>query len=115
VAVVGCTTATWRHDDDRQEQLLIAAGFARKAPSTPEQMAHLQALPMRRIGLRPSDADPQYFYADPEFCKCLYLGREAEYQAYRRLAVQRNISSEIVESEAVNPEAQLRWNVWGLQ
>lgn len=109
---VGCTTATWRGDDDRQEELLQAAGFSQKPATTPAQIAHLNSLPLRKLGTLQTDNRRFYFYADPEFCRCLYLGDANSYRAYRQLAIQRSLDYTLTEAAPSTPQARAQWDIW---
>ena len=68
----GCTTIR-QYSTLETEQILSAAGFHMRLADTPEKLAHLRT----------------YAYADPEVCRCLYAGTQAQYQAYQQLALQK--------------------------
>jgi hypothetical protein len=84
VGLAGCASLQAGNTRDT-EQLLAAAGFQMKAADTPETLARLQALPARKVVLRPRDGVPHYVYADPAVCACLYEGTEPQYQDYKTL------------------------------
>jgi hypothetical protein len=49
---------------------------------------------------------PYYTFADPESCRCLYVGRAKEYATYQQLALQHEVNREIdAGSES--------WRLWG--
>src|SRR5262245_15243015 len=90
----GC--ATLRHEQAvATEQLLAAAGFQMRAADTPERLAQLREMPPLKIVARTQDGEPRYTYADPENCHCLYVGGAKEYAAYRRLALEREVATEL--------------------
>jgi hypothetical protein len=70
------------------ERHLAAAGFQVRAAGTPEGLAHLEEMPARRLVARTHDGEPRYTYADPDRCRCLYVGGAKEYAEYRRLVQQ---------------------------
>jgi len=59
-----------------------------RAAGTPEGLAHLEEMPARRLVARTHDGEPRYTYADPDRCRCLYVGGAKEYAEYRRLVQQ---------------------------
>jgi hypothetical protein len=70
------------------ELMLAAAGFRPIAPQTTDtnQLSSLPALKMNYYVN--SDGQARYWYADPSYCHCLYLGDNASYQRYENLALQ---------------------------
>lgn len=70
------------------EQLLAAAGFQKKVADSPEKLAHLETLtPVRKLVAHRRDGHRYYVYADPEMCKCLYVGTAAQYQLVLEIEV----------------------------
>jgi hypothetical protein len=93
LGVAGC--ATFQSSDTRAtERMLAAAGFQPKAADTPEKLAHLRTLSPRNVVLRQGDGAPYYVFADPDECRCLYVGSAAQYEEYRKLRRQRDIADE---------------------
>jgi hypothetical protein len=80
----GCTTFQAEHAG-ATEQDLLDAGFEQKPADTPAKLAKLQALPPRKLIVRTRDGMPQYVYADPTVCGCVYVGTEEQYQRFTRL------------------------------
>ena len=80
------------------EQMLDAAGFEIRVAETPEALAQLQALPARKLLVRPQSGEQsgeqQYAYADPTGCHCLYVGTEQNYQELRNLQQQARVTAE---------------------
>jgi hypothetical protein len=94
----GC--ATMRAAATRStEEMLSTAGFRRVPADTPETLADLHGLRPRQIVPAVRDGQTTYVYADPEVCKCLYVGTEAQYQDYQRRRRQKHIADE----EALDP------------
>jgi hypothetical protein len=112
VGLFGCTYFR-KQDADKTEATLAAAGFRMKPADTPKRQAALSQLPVRKLVSRVHDGKVFYFYADPDFCKCLYVGSEAEYSKYRQLAIQQKIAQEQVDAAEMNEDAMMDWGMWG--
>ena len=93
LAVAGCATVRGQDALDA-EQVLAAAGFHMKLADTPEKLARLQTLTPRKLVPHQRDGRLYFVYADPDFCKCLYVGTEQNYQEYQRLGLQRRLADE---------------------
>lgn len=62
---------------------LSNAGFIMRPANTPEQLARLRRLPPRKFVARTKAGARYFVYADPDVCKCVFLGDERAMQAYR--------------------------------
>jgi uncharacterized protein YdbL (DUF1318 family) len=114
IAIVGGGCAAMRKSDvDTQEQLLSAAGFQMKLADTPQKLAHLQTLTSQKLVPHTRDGKLYYVYADPEFCKCVFVGNEPAYQKYQQLALQQKMSQERLNAAAMNENAAMNWGMWG--
>ncbi len=108
----GC--AAMRKDETMSvERTLAAAGFQLKFADTPERIDELAILPQRTLVPQQRDGKLFYVYADPEYCKCLYVGTEAAYQRYQKLALQQKLAKERVEAAQMNDDASMNWGMWG--
>lgn len=67
------------------EGRLAEAGFRQLSADTPEKSGHLQTLPTRKFVKRNRDGKTYYVYADPDYCKCLYVGTVQQYARYQDL------------------------------
>jgi hypothetical protein len=112
LSVTGCA-AIRAHQTVETEQVLAAAGFQVKPADTPEKLAHLQTLTPRKVVRYTRDGQPQYVYADPETCKCLYVGDEQRYQKYQELSLQKQIADEQMSAAQTNWDASMNWGAWG--
>ena len=112
LSVTGCA-AIRAHQTVETEQVLAAAGFQVKPADTPEKLAHLQTLTPRKLVRYTRDGQPQYVYADPETCKCLYIGDEQRYQKYQELSLQKKIADEQMSAAQTNWDASMNWGAWG--
>jgi hypothetical protein len=80
----GCATIQ-RHEITEQERLLTAAGFRIRPPDAPELQQDLRSMPRHRIVRQTRDGGVVYVYADPDDCRCVYVGGDTEYAEYERL------------------------------
>src|SRR6266481_4959807 len=110
LSVTGCATVR-AHQTAETEQVLTAAGFRVEPADTPEKLAHLQTLTPQKVVRDVRDGQPQYVYADPQTCKCLYVGDEQGYQKFQELRVQKEIAEEQESAARANWEASMNW--WG--
>jgi hypothetical protein len=111
--VAGGCAAMRKSDVDTQEQLLSAAGFQMKLADTPQKLAHLQTLTAQKLVPHTRDGKLYYVYADPEFCKCMFVGNEPAYQKYQQLAIQQKLAQERLNAAAMNENAAMNWGMWG--
>ena len=112
LSVTGCA-AIRANQTAETEQVLAAAGFQVKPADTPEKLAHLQTLTPWRVVRYTRDGQPQYVYADPETCKCWYVGDEQRYQKYEELSLQKRIADEQLSAAEKNWNASMNWGAWG--
>lgn len=114
VVLSGCMTAM-QQNAQQHEELLTAAGFSVIHADTSEKMSRLKKLPFYEVGKREKDGKLVYYYADPHFCQCAYIGDESNYQAYHKLLVENKLRAGPV---AVTPEdmkSEEEWRVLGSQ
>jgi len=113
--LLGGCSAIRRSEAESTEELLAAAGFTMQIADEPTETTKLQSLsPPLKLVPRQKDGQLVYTYADPYNCKCVYVGTEAEYQQYRRLALQKQIADEQLEAaEAAESAATMGpWWWW---
>jgi hypothetical protein len=114
LSVTGCATIR-AHQTAETEQVLAAAGFHVEPADTPEKLAHLQTLTPRTVVRDVRNGQPQYVYADPKTCKCLYVGDEQRYQKLQELSLQKKIADEQMAAAQANLDASMNWwGGWGL-
>jgi len=111
LALGGCATIR-RHATLDTEQVLAAAGFVMKLSDTPEKLANLQALKPRTLVAQERGGRLYYVYADPDACRCLYVGTEAQYQEYQRLVLAQRRADEELMAAQENLNATLNWGIW---
>lgn len=105
--IVGCSQVK------DTEQLLSAAGFQMKLADTPERMSNLANMAQHKVVAHKRGDKIVYVYADAKECKCMYLGDQAAYQEYQRLAVEKEIADENVDAAEANEDAAADWDSWG--
>jgi hypothetical protein len=110
VSVTGCASIR-AHQTAETEQVLAAAGFQVEPADTPEKLAHLQTLTPRKVVQNVRDGQLQYVYADPQTCKCLYVGDEQRYQKFQELSLQKKIADEQLSAARASWDASMNW--WG--
>ena len=103
--LTGCA-AIEKSDAMDTERLLAASGFKMKFANTPEKLANITAMTQRTVVPHDKNGTVYYAYADAEFCKCIYLGTEKNYQQYEKIAIEKNIAQ-------MNENAAVNWNAWG--
>jgi hypothetical protein len=60
-------------------------GFIMRPANTPAQVERLRMLPPRKFLSRRKDGKRYYLYADPDYCKCVFVGNELAMKNYRDL------------------------------
>lgn len=96
----------------RQDRLLSDAGFRARPADSSRKAANLQRLPPHRMLVRYRNDRPVYLYADPQDCRCLYVGNERDYQNYRRLVGQQNLTGDQYVAGRYD-EPGTDWDAWG--
>jgi hypothetical protein len=59
------------------------SGFKMKEARSEKQMARLKSLPARKFVRRTRNGVAYYIYADPDYCKCAYIGNQQAMDDYR--------------------------------
>ncbi|ARQ02229.1 hypothetical protein [Pseudorhodoplanes sinuspersici] len=68
--------------------LLEDAGFKMREANTPEKMERLRSLTPHKLIARQKNGVPYYLYADPDDCKCLFIGDKIAFENYRAMPAQ---------------------------
>jgi hypothetical protein len=91
--------------------MLSAAGFKIVPATTPEQQAHLKTLPQHKVTMVMREGKTYFAYPDVKQ-QVLYVGQQAQYDAYQQLRQQKQIAEE--QAETANSEAAWApWGAWG--
>lgn len=70
---------------EAKDMKLEDVGFVMRAANTPAQIERLRLLPPRTFVARTKDGRRYYLYADPDYCKCVFVGGELAMKNYRDL------------------------------
>lgn len=90
---MACVFAIWAAMAAAQEAKdmhLEDAGFVMRAADTPRKLERLRLLPPRRFIARTKAGGRYYLYADPDTCKCVFVGDQRAMQAYKDMVAQRS-------------------------
>lgn len=88
------------------EPMLAAAGFAMLPADTPQRQEQLSTLPPLTVSYYVGRKGKlHYWMADPQYCKCLYLGTEESYQKYEQMRLQQKWQRKENEDARDNLEA----------
>jgi hypothetical protein len=68
-----------------KDMKLKDVGFVMRPANTPAQLERLRLLPPRTFVTRTKDGSRYYLYADPDYCKCVFLGNELAMKSYHDL------------------------------
>jgi hypothetical protein len=84
--VLGGCTAMRRDRAAETTSLLTQAGFKVLRADTPERVAKLNTLtPYKVVPWKRKTGGTVYAYAEPDGCKCVYVGSPKQYARYRQL------------------------------
>jgi hypothetical protein len=62
---------------------LRSAGFKVRPITTPQEIALLRRVPARVMLSRTDQARRYYVYADPDFCRCVFVGDEVALRTFK--------------------------------
>ena len=100
----------------RIEPMLSAAGFHMKPTTTPAQQATLQGMTPLKVRFYPLNGKMHYWFADPVYCDCLFVGNEEAYQRYEQIRLQRQDVQAQERTAEMNEDAaqeeQMNWMMW---
>lgn len=107
-----CVTAGRQADVVSKEDLLTAAGFTTKIASTPQQIAHLRALPANKITQVTKNGQPRYVYTDPAK-NLVYVGTPGQFEYYKQLKKERNAVQSEDQYIRMSADTSHAVDVWG--
>jgi hypothetical protein len=87
----------------------VASGFRRQAAGTPE--ARLDSVLPFAVVPRMRNGRLTYTYDDPYVCRCLYVGRPENYQAYEQLATDGRVEDSW-SRQAEDDDIGTEWDLW---
>ena len=94
------------------EQLLSAAGFQSRTPTTPKQIEIFNSLPPYKVERRMVNGKVLYTYANPKR-NLVFIGGEAEYQRFTKLGIQQQISMNNLAAAQINQVNTMNMAAWG--
>jgi hypothetical protein len=89
MVLTGCATSPVQ----RTEKLLTQSGFKPVVASTAGQQQRLQSLPLDRVSVAKRQGKTYYVYPDPAR-NVLYVGKQAQYQAYQTAVQDRYLTQD---------------------
>jgi hypothetical protein len=108
VLVTGCAA-----DLKSKENLAAAAGFKAITPAGPDQQAILAKLPPDKVTPVTYKGKSYYVLPDAKNNQA-WVGGQTEYQAYRQMRLQQQISNDNLMAASMNEDAAMNnWGAWG--
>jgi hypothetical protein len=106
IALGGCT-AMRRDRAAETTSLLTQAGFKVLPANTPERVAKLNTLtPYKVVPWKRKTGGTVYAYAEPDRCKCVYVGSPKQYARYRQLLSAEQAAEIAAQQEAWSAEPE---------
>ena len=68
-----------------KDMKLEDVGFVMRPANTPQQIERLRLLPPRTFVARSKDGRRYYLYADPDYCRCVFVGNELAMKNFQAL------------------------------
>jgi hypothetical protein len=81
----GLFGGTAQAGQEGQDMKLEDVGFVMRPANTPAEVNRLKLLPPRKFIARTANGRRYYIYADPDYCKCAFVGDELAMKNYRDL------------------------------
>jgi len=94
-----------RQRAERIEPMLSAAGFNMLPADNDQKISAIQSLPPLKMRYYTKDGKLTYWFADPDYCRCVYTGNEAAYQRYQNLKIQSQMAQQAEMAAEANEEA----------
>jgi hypothetical protein len=81
--------------------------------ATLNKLAQLKTLKPLKVMPKQQGGKPFFVVADPYQCVCLYVGNEAGYDTYQRLALRQEYVQDRLATAEMNEAASMDWGMWG--
>jgi hypothetical protein len=82
------------------------AGFIMRSADSAEKLTHARKLPPRKFIARTKAGNRYFIYADPDVCKCVFLGDQRAMKTYRDMvSPPPQLQTVIAPSNGATPEA----------
>lgn len=112
LALSGCA-AIHRQEATDSEVLLKQAGFQARPADSPARQQSLGSMPPRQIVARNRGGRTVYVFADPDNCRCLYVGGDKEYAALQKLRQDRLAEHQALDARALSGDRTVDSELWG--
>jgi hypothetical protein len=109
VALAGCATAPTASTQS-PDNYLTAAGFKTVTANKPAQQAYLKRVPDRKLLAHQRNGTTRYVFVDQQNQK-VYVGDEAAFQQYLKLANQANLEQQHLQAEQQESDPEF-WTMW---
>ncbi len=102
LCALGCSTGGVLAQQLATDMKLEDAGFVMRTANSAKELEQIKKLPARRFITRTKNGQRYYLYADPELCKCVFLGNAIAFEAYRDMR-KRLPQPDVVPGSGINP------------
>ena len=109
--LTSCTTIR-KMGSGGEEQMLSAAGFKIMAAETPAKKESLAGEVPYKLQMHTRQDRVIYTYANPQK-EILYVGGAKEYQAYQKMAIERDLANQMQSTAAMQQMTASEWGYWG--
>jgi len=97
LVLAGCAALQPDPNQDAKDQqmMLSAAGFKMMPANSPEKLAEVKALPQLKLDYYAnSEGKTHYWMADANYCGCVYIGNDQNFQQYENLKFQKRLTDQ---------------------
>ncbi len=95
------------------DPMLAAAGFQMRPADSPEKLEQLKTMPPLKVVPRQEGDQTFFVVADPDACKCLYVGNAKNYERYERISLRQEAAQTRLEAAEMDENASMEWGMWG--
>jgi hypothetical protein len=92
------TEADAQQSMEAKDMLLENSGFVIRPALTPQQLDRVRLLPPGQFIARSKNGQRYFLYADPDLCKCVFVGTELAMANYQNLMSSPSMSSSALPS-----------------
>jgi hypothetical protein len=113
IFLLGCATgpSSGPAASKSQDDLLRQAGFVTQSANSPQRLAYIKTLPAKKVVLNQYQEKPIYLVCTDSEAKQCFLGDQAAYERYQKLAIQQSLSEDLrtVQEHRWDPQALQMW------
>jgi hypothetical protein len=107
--LISCSTTN--SATQTKEELLSAAGFKMVPATTPQQQAHLRALPPDTVSTVVRNGTNFFVFPDVKN-EQLYVGQDTQYQKYQNLRLERQMALDSAQAAQMYNGEDADWGSW---